>query len=145
MWRSMGGAWGVGSRGRRLCGWGAGHLLVSSSIEPCTGRAGGKCTTEMILAAKFPGSSIGKNSVWTGHVWAAALTAVVVVTVESACARTMGSETLPLVVEDGTADESGSRRAVSCAAVGKLRLALVSSEVVSCANADVAERSESRK
>lgn len=88
----------------------------------------------MMLAAKFPGSSTGRKRLWIGHVWTAARGPVVVVIVVSATSSAGSGVTVLLAVwavED-------SRREVSCAVRGKLKLL-----VVCCA--DAAERRERRK
>lgn len=91
----------------------------------------------MILAAKFPGSCMGRNKLWMGQVSIAA--PAVVVTVASAACRAGGAE----VVLGAVDDEIGRRREVSAASAGKLVLA--GSAVVAGVCCAVAARRETRK
>ena len=98
------------------------------------GRERGR-TTDMILAARFPGSDIGRKRLWTGHVWTAARAVVVMVVFAASRAGGVGSG---VFVADGVEEVTGNLREVSWAARGKLRF------VVGVCWA-VAERRERRK
>lgn len=103
-------------------------------------------TTEMMLAAKFPGSSMGRKRLCTGQVWTAARRAVVVVMMPPSAPSMAGGVVVVVGLADGVLeDEAGSLRVVSCAACGKLRLAGVDAGVGSSCWAYAAECKERKK